>query len=135
MARWDPRSTPTWWSTCGSTDCAARRLAHPPRPARGDAKPRAEYPWACEACFAARASSMDSTTRTTMSFEPWHNPMGTDGFEFVEYAAPDPDALGALFARLGFRAIARHRHKRVTLYRQGAINFIVNAEPDSFGQR
>jgi len=70
-----------------------------------------------------------------MSFEPWDNPMGTNGFEFVEYAAPDPEALGALFERLGFRAIARHRHKRVTLYRQGGINFIVNAEPESFGQR
>jgi 4-hydroxyphenylpyruvate dioxygenase len=65
----------------------------------------------------------------------WDNPMGTDGFEFVEYAAPDPEAMGALFERLGFSAIARHRHKKVTLYRQGEINFIVNAEPDSFAQR
>ena len=62
------------------------------------------------------------------------NPMGTDGFEFVEYTAPDPAALGALFERLGFAAVARHRSKRVTLYRQGDVNFIVNAEPDSFGQ-
>ncbi len=62
------------------------------------------------------------------------NPMGTDGFEFVEYTAPDPDALGALFERMGFAAVARHRAKRVTLYRQGDVNFIVNAEPDSFGQ-
>ncbi len=64
-----------------------------------------------------------------------HNPMGTDGFEFIEYAAPDPVAMGALFERMGFQAIARHRHKAVTLYRQGEINFIVNAEPDSFAQR
>jgi 4-hydroxyphenylpyruvate dioxygenase len=64
----------------------------------------------------------------------WDNPMGTDGFEFVEYTAPDPDALAALFERLGFQAVARHRSKQVTLYRQGDINFIVNAEPDSFGQ-
>ena len=64
-----------------------------------------------------------------------HNPMGTDGFEFIEYAAPDPQAMGALFERLGFKAIARHRHKNVLLYRQGGINFIVNAEPDSFAQR
>jgi 4-hydroxyphenylpyruvate dioxygenase len=64
-----------------------------------------------------------------------NNPMGTDGFEFVEYAAPDPAALGALFESLGFVALARHRHKRVTLYRQGDINFIINAEPDSFAQR
>jgi 4-hydroxyphenylpyruvate dioxygenase len=64
-----------------------------------------------------------------------HNPMGTDGFEFIEYAAPDPVAMGALFERMGFKAIAKHRHKNVTLYRQGEINFIVNAEPDSFAQR
>ncbi len=67
--------------------------------------------------------------------ELWDNPMGTDGFEFVEYAAPDPKAMGALFERLGFKAIARHRHKDVVLYRQSEINFIVNAEPDSFAQR
>jgi len=65
----------------------------------------------------------------------WPNPMGTDGFEFIEYAAPDPAAMGALFERMGFKAIARHRHKAVTLYRQGGINFIINAEPDSFAQR
>ena len=65
----------------------------------------------------------------------WENPMGTDGFEFIEYAAPDPNAMGEVFERMGFRATARHRHKNVVLYRQGGINFIVNAEPDSFAQR
>ncbi len=65
----------------------------------------------------------------------WDNPMGTAGFEFIEYAAPDPQALGAVFERMGFKPIAKHRHKNVTLYRQGAINFIVNAEPDCFAQR
>ena len=70
-----------------------------------------------------------------MKFTPWDNPMGTDGFEFVEYAAPDPQALGRLFEHLGFRAIARHRTKNVLLYRQGEVNFVVNAEPDSFAQR
>jgi len=65
---------------------------------------------------------------------PWTNPMGTDGFEFVEYTAPDAKALGQLFEMLGFRAVARHRAKDVTLYRQGDVNFIVNGEPDSFGQ-
>ena len=65
----------------------------------------------------------------------WDNPMGTDGFEFIEYAAPDPQAMGALFKRMGFTAVARHRHKNVTLYRQGGINFLINAEPDSFAQR
>jgi 4-hydroxyphenylpyruvate dioxygenase len=72
---------------------------------------------------------------TTMQFTPWDNPMGTDGFEFVEFAAPDPKAMGELFEKMGFVAIARHRTKNVTLYRQGEINFIINAEPDSFAQR
>ncbi len=70
-----------------------------------------------------------------MQFTPWDNPMGTAGFEFIEYAAPDPAAMGALFERMGFKAIAKHRRKAVTLYRQGEINFIINAEPDSFAQR
>ncbi len=64
----------------------------------------------------------------------WDNPMGTDGFEFVEYAAPDTEALARLFETMGFSAVARHRSKRVTLYRQGDINFILNAEPESFAQ-
>ncbi len=70
-----------------------------------------------------------------MQFTPWDNPMGTAGFEFIEYAAPDPAAMGGLFERMGFKPIAKHRRKAVTLYRQGGINFIINAEPDSFAQR
>jgi 4-hydroxyphenylpyruvate dioxygenase len=61
--------------------------------------------------------------------------MGTDGFEFVEYTAPDPDELRALFERMGFREAARHRSKNVTLHRQGDINFLINAEPNSFAQQ
>jgi 4-hydroxyphenylpyruvate dioxygenase len=63
------------------------------------------------------------------------NPMGTDGFEFVEYTAPDPELLRSLFERLGFPVVARHRRKNVTLHRQGDVNFIINAEPGSFGQQ
>ncbi|HYG90425.1 MAG TPA: 4-hydroxyphenylpyruvate dioxygenase [Azospirillum sp.] len=62
------------------------------------------------------------------------NPMGTDGFEFIEYTAPDPTQLTGLFEKMGFRPVARHRSKNVTLWRQNGINFIVNAEPDSFAQ-
>ena len=62
------------------------------------------------------------------------NPMGTDGFEFVEYTAPDPQLLRSLFERLGFPAVAHHRSKNVTLHRQGEVNFIINAEPQSFAQ-
>jgi 4-hydroxyphenylpyruvate dioxygenase len=62
------------------------------------------------------------------------NPMGTDGFEFVEYTAQDPALLRTLFELLGFPIVARHRSKNVTLHRQGDINFIINAENDSFAQ-
>ncbi|MGH8263671.1 MAG: 4-hydroxyphenylpyruvate dioxygenase, partial [Steroidobacteraceae bacterium] len=66
---------------------------------------------------------------------PPDNPMGTDGFEFVEYSAPDPELLRTLFERMGFAVVARHRSKNVTLHRQGSVNFIINAEPDSFAQK
>jgi 4-hydroxyphenylpyruvate dioxygenase len=61
------------------------------------------------------------------------NPMGTDGFEFVEYAHPQPEQLHALFRLMGYAAVARHRSKKITLYRQGDINFLVNEEEGSHG--
>ena len=67
--------------------------------------------------------------------DPTANPMGTDGFEFVEYTAPDPKLLRSLFERMGFTVAARHRSKNVTLHAQGGVNFIINAEPDSFAQK
>lgn len=62
------------------------------------------------------------------------NPLGLDGLEFVEFAAPEPLELDRVFRDLGFVPVARHRSKDVTLYRQGGINFVLNAEPDSFAQ-
>ncbi|NIY83140.1 4-hydroxyphenylpyruvate dioxygenase [Vibrio hepatarius] len=62
------------------------------------------------------------------------NPLGTDGFEFVEYTAADEkgiQALKDLFGSLGFAEIAKHRSKEAWLYRQGDISFIVNAQPHS----
>jgi 4-hydroxyphenylpyruvate dioxygenase len=78
---------------------------------------------------------MRSRDEETAMPDLWDNPMGTDGFEFVEYAAPDPKALGNLFESMGFSAVAKHRHKDVTLYKQGNVNFIINAEPRSFAQK
>ncbi|HET9337614.1 MAG TPA: 4-hydroxyphenylpyruvate dioxygenase [Casimicrobiaceae bacterium] len=59
------------------------------------------------------------------------NPMGLQGFEFVEFASPTPHVLEPLFERLGFTLVAKHRSKDVLLYRQGGINFVVNREPRS----
>ncbi len=63
------------------------------------------------------------------------NPMGTDGFEFVEYTASDAQGiqkLKDLFKLLGFTEVAKHQVKEVFLYRQGDINFIINAEPEGY---
>ncbi|PID54747.1 MAG: 4-hydroxyphenylpyruvate dioxygenase [Gammaproteobacteria bacterium] len=60
-----------------------------------------------------------------------NNPMGLDGFEFVEFAAAERGILEPVFAMLGFSHVASHRSKNVDLWRQGDINFIVNYEPKS----
>jgi 4-hydroxyphenylpyruvate dioxygenase len=62
------------------------------------------------------------------------NPMGTDGFEFVEYTAPDIELLRSLFTKMGFPEVARHKTKNVTLHKQGDCNFIINAEPGSYAE-
>ncbi|MEP2640536.1 4-hydroxyphenylpyruvate dioxygenase [Roseobacter sp.] len=63
------------------------------------------------------------------------NPAGTDGFEFVEFAHPDPQALRDLFGRMGYVHVANHKSKQVELWQQGDITYILNAEPNSFGAR
>jgi 4-hydroxyphenylpyruvate dioxygenase len=63
------------------------------------------------------------------------NPAGTDGFEFVEFAHPEPEKLADLFTRMGYVPVARHRSKAITVWRQGDINYIVNAEPGSHAMR
>ena len=59
------------------------------------------------------------------------NPMGLDGFEFVEFTAPEEGLLEPIFTRMGFTRVAEHRSKAVALWRQGNINFITNYEPRS----
>lgn len=59
------------------------------------------------------------------------NPIGLDGFEFVEFSAPEKGLLEPVFAAMGFRRIARHRSKDVELWRQGEINLVTNYEPGS----
>jgi len=59
------------------------------------------------------------------------NPLGLDGFEFLEFSAREKGVLEAAFARMGFTMIARHRSKDVQLWRQGGINFVANYEPRS----
>ncbi len=59
----------------------------------------------------------------------FENPMGTDGFEFVEYCHTEPQKLEALFSKLGFKKTGRHKTKNISLWQQNDISFIVNEEP------
>ena len=59
------------------------------------------------------------------------NPMGLDGFEFVEFACEKRGQLEPVFEMMGFMHVANHRSKDVVLYRQNDINFIINYEPES----
>ncbi|GAB2891398.1 4-hydroxyphenylpyruvate dioxygenase [Microbulbifer echini] len=61
----------------------------------------------------------------------FENPMGLNGFEFVEFTAPEKGILETVFTAMGFVKVARHRSKDVTLWRQGDINFVTNYEPNS----
>src|SRR5262249_60747006 len=61
------------------------------------------------------------------------NPMGTDGFEFVEFAHPAPERLHALFKLMGFAPVARHKTRKITVYRQGDVNYLGNEEPGAPG--
>lgn len=63
------------------------------------------------------------------------NPAGTDGFEFVEFAHPEPEKLAELFTRMGYTEVARHRTKRISVWRQGDVNYLVNGEPGSHAAR
>jgi len=70
--------------------------------------------------------------RATISEE---NPAGTDGFEFVEFAHPNPQELRDVFARMGFALTARHKTKAVELWQQGDVTYVLNDEPGSHARR
>jgi 4-hydroxyphenylpyruvate dioxygenase len=63
------------------------------------------------------------------------NPAGTDGFEFVEFAHSEPEKLEALFGRMGYVEVARHKTRNISLYRQGGINYLLNRDPISHAAR
>lgn len=60
------------------------------------------------------------------------NPAGTDGFEFVEFAHPDPAVLRELFGNMGYQHVANHKQREVELWQQGDISYLLNSDPDSF---
>jgi 4-hydroxyphenylpyruvate dioxygenase len=94
------------------------------------------------ACLKVPAIVNSPTTESIMSAQPnlgmqvttFENPMGIDGFEFVEFAAPAgrSEELHQLFRSMGFTAVLKHKSRAITVYRQGGVNFLVNEDPDSF---
>ena len=77
---------------------------------------------------------MNAQPNLGMQVTTFENPMGINGFEFVEYAAPadKAEALHDYFRRMGFTAVLRHKARPITVYRQGGVNFLLNEDPDSF---
>ncbi|GAA4796146.1 4-hydroxyphenylpyruvate dioxygenase [Lysobacter hankyongensis] len=77
---------------------------------------------------------MNAQPNPGMQVTTFENPMGIDGFEFVEFAAP-ADQVGQMhdyFRRLGFVQVARHKTRPISTYRQGDCTFLINEDPDSF---
>ncbi|HAT8672823.1 4-hydroxyphenylpyruvate dioxygenase [Legionella pneumophila] len=56
-----------------------------------------------------------------------NNPCGLDGFAFLEFSGPDRNKLHQQFSEMGFQAVAHHKNQDITLFKQGEIQFIVNA--------
>ncbi|RDZ27174.1 4-hydroxyphenylpyruvate dioxygenase [Lysobacter silvisoli] len=77
---------------------------------------------------------MNAQPNLGMQVTTFENPLGIDGFEFVEFAAPAGRGgmLHDYFRKLGFTAVLRHKQRPITVYRQGGVNFLVNEDPDSF---
>ena len=77
---------------------------------------------------------MSAQPNLGMQVTTFENPMGINGFEFVEFAAPEGQGtrMRDYLEKLGFTAVAKHRERAITLFRQGGINFLLNEQPDSF---
>lgn len=70
-------------------------------------------------------------TQNREAIQEGANPLGMEGIEFIEYVTAQPQQLGQVLEKMGFRPIARHRSREVLLYRQGDLNVIVNAHAQS----
>jgi len=77
---------------------------------------------------------MSAQPNLGMQVTTFENPMGINGFEFVEFAAPAGRGheLHALFKSMGFSPVLKHKSRPITVYRQGGVNLLVNEDPDSF---
>ncbi|HEV8694461.1 MAG TPA: 4-hydroxyphenylpyruvate dioxygenase [Lysobacter sp.] len=79
-------------------------------------------------------SAQPANLNLGMQVTTFENPLGINGFEFVEFAAPEGqgERLHDYFRKMGFTAVLRHKWRPITVYRQGGVNFLVNEDPNSF---
>ncbi|MFZ2752008.1 MAG: 4-hydroxyphenylpyruvate dioxygenase [Lysobacteraceae bacterium] len=77
---------------------------------------------------------MNAQSTPGIPLTTFENPMGIDGFEFVEFAAPpgQAEALHEYLRKMGFVKVARHKTRAISTYRQGDCTFLINEDPDSF---
>jgi 4-hydroxyphenylpyruvate dioxygenase len=61
----------------------------------------------------------------------YHNPINTNGFDFIEFATQDPQQLIDLFTKFGFVVTHRHVDQNILLLKQGELKFLINAEPQT----
>src|SRR4249919_3423790 len=106
------------------------------RQGKGPARPGGIIPLIHRHCRKPAMNARPQTSAPNLGMQPttFENPMGIDGFEFVEFAAPagQHELLRDQFTRMGFTAVLQHRTRPITVYRQGGVNFLVNEDPDSF---
>lgn len=62
------------------------------------------------------------------------NPVGLDGIEFIEFAAPRPDALARLFTELGLTNTRAHDLFDIRLYEQNTVRFMLNCCEGTFAR-
>ncbi len=64
-----------------------------------------------------------------MSYITPENPLGTNGFAFVEFSSLDKGLLKQQFLQMGFHEVAHHQNKDIVLLQQGEIQFLLNHQP------
>ena len=80
---------------------------------------------------------MSAQPNLGMNVTTFENPLGINGFEFVEFAAPkdQQEAMHTYLLNMGFTAVLRHKTRPITVYRQNGVNFLVNDDPESFAAK
>ena len=83
----------------------------------------------------AREANRTRAASSVVLFDPPATPR-LAGIELLEFAVDDQSGplLADILVGMGFRLAGTHRRRPLTLYRQGNVHLILNADPDSFAR-